>query len=70
VCPCFSRARIPQVTKEGLARQFKGNLMPRARVTISVLILHQVTRDKTAHTRGGREGGRVQQEREKDIMKK
>jgi hypothetical protein len=52
MCPCFSGARIPQVTKEGLARQFKGNLMPRARVTISVLILHQVTRDKTAHTRG------------------
>ncbi len=31
--------------------------MPRARVTISVLILHQVTRDKTAHTREGGGGG-------------
>ncbi len=43
--------------------------MPRARVTISVLILHQVTRDKTAHTRA-EGGGGIQQEREKDICNK
>jgi hypothetical protein len=40
--------------------------MPRARVTISVLILHQVTRDKTAHTRGeGIAGGKEEGYNEK-----